>query len=103
MGYDKIEVERSAEFVDWLNDLADHEAYARIEKRLLRLAGGNMGDWKALGDGVCELRIDAGPGYRIYFSRWGRRLVLLLCGGDKSTQRADIEAARRIRRAYPWQ
>src|SRR5688572_7004385 len=103
MGYDAIEVVRSAEFVDWLIALDDAIAVARIHKRLERLRSGNLGDWKSLGDGVCELRVDSGPGYRVYFSRHGRSIVILLCAGDKSTQRADIELARRIRRLYPWQ
>ena len=103
MGYDEIEVVRSVEFEAWLDDLSDFPGHARIQKRLLRMQRGNLGDWKSVGEGVCELRVDSGPGYRIYFSRCGPRIVVLLCGGDKSSQRSDIEAARRIRREYPWQ
>ena len=102
MGYDAVEVERSAEFVEWLLALPDSAGRVAIERRLQRMVIGNIGDYRGVGDGICELRIHQGPGYRVYFSRCGRRLVVLLCGGDKSTQRSDIERARRIRRSYPW-
>lgn len=80
-------------FDDWVTELRDRQAVARIEKRLIRLRGGNPGDYKAVGAGVYELRIDYGPGYRIYFAFSEQQVVLLLCGGDKTTQTADIERA----------
>jgi putative addiction module killer protein len=103
MGYDAIELIRSEPFDQWLHELRDSRAVALINKRLQRLRGGNVGDWKSVGDGVFELRVDTGPGYRIYFCRHGHRVVLLLCAGDKAGQRADIAFARGIRRSYPWQ
>jgi putative addiction module killer protein len=78
---------------DWLRSLPDASARARILVRLNRLAAGNFGDCKSVGSGVSELRIDYGPGYRVYFSRVGRSIVLLLCGGDKRRQSADIARA----------
>lgn len=78
---------------DWLASLRDLRARARIETRFARLALGNFGDSKSLRDGVHELRIDIGPGYRIYYARHGHMIVLLLCGGDKRTQETDINRA----------
>jgi putative addiction module killer protein len=78
---------------DWLDGLKDKRAWARINKRIERLAVGNFGDCKPLREGVSELRIDYGPGYRIYFGRIGRSVILLLCGGDKRKQSADIARA----------
>lgn len=80
-------------FGKWLNDLADDRTRAKIAARVLRLAAGNFGDCKRLRGGVRELRIDWGPGYRVYFAMDGRSIVLLLCGGDKRRQSADIERA----------
>lgn len=80
-------------FKDWLDGLRDERAQARIAARLDRLQAGQFGDWKSVGAGVYELRIDYGPGYRIYFAQVGKTLVLLLCGGDKRTQTSDIEKA----------
>ena len=80
-------------YVDWLSNLADKQAKARILVRVNRIAAGNFGDCKPLRDGVQELRIDHGPGYRVYLSRQGSKLVLLLCGGDKSDQSRDINRA----------
>jgi putative addiction module killer protein len=77
----------------WLASLRDVRARARILTRIDRLTAGNFGDCKPLRDGVSELRIDHGPGYRLYYSRVGKVVVLLLCGGDKRTQNADIERA----------
>ena len=85
-------------FQDWLESLRDRQAQARIAVRLARLSAGNLGDCKPVGDGVWELRLDWGPGYRVYYARAGDVLILLLCGGDKRTQQKDIEQAR----AY-WQ
>lgn len=80
-------------FNDWLEALRDTQARARIDVRLNRLANGLAGDAKVVGQGVTELRIDWGPGYRVYFARDGAAVVLLLCGGDKRTQKKDIEHA----------
>ena len=81
-------------FREWLEALRDREARARIRVRINRLRQGNFGDCKALGRGVSELRIDYGPGYRVYFGRQGEKIVILLCGGDKRTQSGDIERAQ---------
>src|SRR5580692_10211777 len=81
-------------FEEWLNDLNDKRAVARVLARLARVRQGNLGDCKALGDGVSELRVDYGPGYRVYFGQQGRALVVLLCGGDKRTQERDIRLAK---------
>lgn len=80
-------------FTQWLTDLADRQARARILARLERLEVGNFGDSKFIRDGVSELRIDWGPGYRVYFGREGRNVILLLCGGDKRKQGQDIKRA----------
>ena len=80
--------------VEWLQGLNDRQARARIEARLARVAVGNLGDVEPVGEGVLELRIDWGPGYRVYFSRLGNVIVLLLCGGDKRTQQTDIKRAK---------
>ena len=77
----------------WLEALKDLRAKAQIQARMVRVAAGNFGDCKPLRDGVQELRIDYGPGYRVYLSRQGPILVLLLCGGDKADQSRDIERA----------
>ena len=79
---------------EWIAGLADDSAEARIMARIERLSSGNFGDRKSLGGGLFELRIDIGPGYRIYYSMIGRTCVLLLCGGDKRKQSADIRRAR---------
>lgn len=77
----------------WLAKLADKQAKARVLVRVMRMAGGNFGDCKPVGEGVWELRIDWGPGYRVYYAQAGKKLVLLLTGGDKRKQQADITAA----------
>lgn len=81
-------------FVDWLEGLKDRQARTRIEARLVRVAAGTFGDVEPVGAGVSELRIDWGPGYRVYFARIGQVIVLLLCGGDKRTQQRDINRAK---------
>ena len=81
-------------FREWLEDLRDRSAKARIDARITRLRAGLKGDWKAVGEGVTELRIDYGPGYRLYIGQDGIKLFLLLCVGDKSTQNADIKRAK---------
>ncbi len=80
-------------YAEWLAGLADRTARARVLVRTQRLRGGAFGDCKPLHDGVWELRVDHGPGYRVYYAQAGRKLVLLLVGGDKRSQRADIETA----------
>lgn len=89
-----ISVDGSCPFEAWLNGLRDRPARARIKKRLDRVELGNLGDVKPLGEGVSELRVDYGPGYRIYFAQVGTTIVVLLCGGDKSSQRQDILKAK---------
>ncbi|HTV48172.1 MAG TPA: type II toxin-antitoxin system RelE/ParE family toxin [Phycisphaerae bacterium] len=84
----------------WLDELRDRRAAARIVIRMDRLAEGNFGDWQPLREGVCELRIDYGPGYRVYYAMAGRTCVLLLCGGDKRKQAADIDRAVSYWRDY---
>jgi putative addiction module killer protein len=95
-----MELIRSATFDRWLTGLRDRRALARIAARLDRLAAGNPGDVQPVGDGVSELRIDYGPGYRVYFTRRGPVLVILLCGGDKSSQDRDIRQAKAL--AEEW-
>lgn len=85
------------EFHRWLGSLVDRRAATRIVDRLKRASNGNFGDVKPAGSGVSEMRIDYGPGYRVYFFRRGKELVILLCGGDKKTQRADIALAKRLK------
>ena len=87
-------------FGEWLGELVDVQARARIVARLARLAVGNFGDCKTLREGVSELRVDWGPGYRVYFAMSGRACVLLLCGGDKRKQQADIRRAVEYWRDY---
>lgn len=96
-----IEIVQSETFARWIVRLRDHQAVARINARLRRLTEtGNFGDAKVLRDGVSEMRIDYGPGYRLYFMRRGSVLVVLLAGGDKRTQDADIVRAVEI--AKEW-
>jgi putative addiction module killer protein len=85
------------EFHRWLGSLADRRAMARIVDRIKRAANGNFGDAKPVGSGVSEMRVDYGPGYRVYFFRRGKELVILLCGGDKKSQSADITQAVRMK------
>jgi len=87
-------------FSEWLASLRDIRARAKIRVRLDRVSLGNIGDCHTVGEGVQELRIDYGPGYRIYFGQEGATIVLLLCGGDKSTQSRDIETAKRYWNEY---
>jgi len=81
-------------FEKWLNSLRDKRAQARVAQRMLQVQKGTLGDWKPVGDGVFELRIDVGAGYRVYCGRHGNTLVVLLCGGDKGSQSSDIERAK---------
>lgn len=91
-----ITVRQTGEFAKWLKSLRDERAAAKIAQRIVRLQSGLPGDVKPVGEGVSELRIDWGPGYRLYFARRGLVLVILLCGGDKSTQKADIRRAKQM-------
>jgi putative addiction module killer protein len=91
-----IEVRQTDLFASWLRKLRDEQARARIQIRIRRLSLGNFGDVKPVGEGVSELRIDYGPGYRVYLQRIGSLLVLLLAGGSKKTQDADIAKAKQI-------
>lgn len=91
-----LEFKQTEIFRKWRTRLKDERARATIASRLDRLAFGNAGDVKPVGQGVSELRIDYGPGYRIYFMRRGDTVILLLCGGNKSTQQADIKTAKRL-------
>jgi putative addiction module killer protein len=90
------EVRQTDEFRDWLTRLRDERAKARIGGRIRRMELGNFGDMKSLGRGLMEMRIDYGPGYRVYFSQSGALIVVLLCGGDKRTQQRDIARAREL-------
>jgi putative addiction module killer protein len=93
-----IEIRKTDVFARWLDDLGDLRARARVQARIERLAAGNPGDVKAAGEGISELRIDYGPGYRVYFKRRGRKLIILLTGGDKKSQARDIKKAQRLAR-----
>ena len=95
-----VELIRSATFDRWLTGLQDRREVARIAARLDRLAGGNPGDVQPVGNGVSELRIHYGPGYRVYFLQWGPVLIVLLCGGHKSSQEKDITQAKAL--AAEW-
>lgn len=81
-------------FQEWIQDLRDREAAFRVRARIARLRAGNFGDAKAVGKGVSELRVQYGPGYRVYFARRGETVVALLCGGDKASQSRDVERAQ---------
>jgi len=89
-----VEVRQTAVFGSWIGALRDLRAVARIDARIGRLRLGNFGDVKSVGDGVGELRIDFGPGYRVYFTRQGDKVVVLLCAGDKGSQARDIKLAK---------
>lgn len=83
-----------APFETWLRKLKDRDARARIQSRIARLRLGNLGDCKSVGGSIYELRVDYGPGYRVYFAQVESKIILLLCAGDKRTQQADIKKAR---------
>jgi putative addiction module killer protein len=87
---------QTQEFQDWLDALKDLRAQIRIVARLRLAEAGNLGDWKPVGGEVSEMRVDVGPGYRLYFTRRGNLLIIMLAGGDKSTQSRDIKKAQRI-------
>jgi putative addiction module killer protein len=92
------EVRKTDTYARWLDNLRDIHARARVLARVERLAAGNPGDVKPVGEGISELRIDYGPGYRVYFTMHGREVVILLAGGDKRTQATDIKTALRLAR-----
>jgi putative addiction module killer protein len=87
-------------FNEWLDELDDQNIVARILARLARVRRGNLGDSRSVGEGVFELRVDYGPGYRVYFAQKGQALVILLCGGDKRTQEKDIQRAKQYWHDY---
>ena len=93
-----IEIRKTDVYAKWLDGLLDVRARARILARVERLAAGNPGDVRPVGEGVSELRIDYGPGYRVYYKKYGREVVILLAGGDKRTQASDIKTALRLAR-----
>jgi len=93
-----IEIRKTEVYAKWLDGLLDVRARARILVRVERLAAGNPGDVRPVGEGVSELRIDYGPGYRVYYKKHGREVVILLAGGDKRTQASDIKTALRLAR-----
>jgi putative addiction module killer protein len=100
MGYIEfmIEIRKTEIFAKWIDDLQDLRGRARIQARIERLAMGNPGDVKTVGEGVSEMRIDHGPGYRIYYIKRERTMIILLAGGEKSTQAKDIKTAIRLAR-----
>jgi putative addiction module killer protein len=91
-----IEIRESYDFVEFMRDLRDVNAKVRIAQRIRRLALGNPGDVRAVGQGISELRIDYGPGYRVYYKRQGEILIIVLCAGDKRSQNSDILRAKQI-------
>jgi putative addiction module killer protein len=93
-----IEIRKTEAYARWLDGLRDIRARARVLARIERLATGNPGDVKPVGEGVSELRIDYGPGYRVYFTMHGRTVIILLAGGEKRTQASDIKTALRLAR-----
>ena len=93
-----LQVCKTESFARWLDGLRDVRARARVQVRIERLTAGNAGDVEPVGEGVSELRIDYGPGYRVYFKKQGREVMILLAGGDKRTQSADIKTALRLAR-----
>ena len=93
-----VEVRQTERFARWLEDLRDLRARARVQARIERLIGGNPGDIKPVGSGVSELRINYGPGYRVYFQEKGSTLIILLAGGDKASQPRDINEALSLAR-----
>jgi len=94
------EIFKTSVFDAWMLNLRDRHAAARIQARIDRLAVGNPGDVKPVGSGISEMRIDYGPGYRVYFMKRGAVIIVLLCGGDKATQQADILEAKEL--ASTW-
>ena len=94
-----FEIRKTKTFAKWLDGLRDMRARARVQVRIERLGTGKVGDAKSVGEGVSEMRIDYGPGYRVYFIKRGSEVIVLLAGGDKRTQDADIRTALRLARS----
>jgi len=92
------EIRKTSVFRKWMKKLKDVIAKAHIDRRIDRLSRGNPGDVEPIGEGCSEMKIDYGPGYRVYYRDTGREIIIILCGGDKSTQHEDIEAAKRLAR-----
>ena len=95
-----MKIKQTETFEKWMDGLRDRQAQLRVSARILRLAEGNPGDSKALSGGIVEMKIDYGPGYRVYYTQKGSEIVLLLVGGDKRTQNTDIETAKRLAREW---
>ena len=93
-----VEIRKTELFAKWIDNLRDVQAKARVFVRIERLASGNAGDVKPVGEGISEMRIDYGPGYRVYFTKRGSEVIILLAGGDKSSQSGDIKTALRLAR-----
>jgi len=91
-----LTLRQTEEFQGWLDGLSDRRAQVRIAARLRLAEAGNLGDWKPVGGQVSEMRVDVGPGYRLYFTRKGKVLIVMLAGGDKSTQARDIKRAQKM-------
>lgn len=91
-----IEIKQTETYLKWEHKLKDHKAKAAIAARIFRLANSLLGDVSPVGQGISELRVHYGPGYRVYFKKNGNEIVILLCGGDKSTQSKDIEVAKKL-------
>ena len=98
MGYNEtiIEIRQTEQFIKWFVKLKDKRARAKIAIRIRRVSLGNLGDVKSVGGGISELRIDYGPGYRVYFTQRSRQLIILLGGGDKTSQASDIKKAKQL-------
>ncbi|MCL2066278.1 MAG: type II toxin-antitoxin system RelE/ParE family toxin [Treponema sp.] len=95
-----MKIRKSSVYEKWIRGLRDRQARYRIIARIKRLENGNPGDVKPVGEGISEMRIDYGPGYRVYYKDTGREIIILLCGGDKRTQQEDIAEAKKIARSY---
>ncbi len=93
-----VEIRKTDLFAKWLDNLRDVQAKARVLVRIERLASGNAGDVKPVGEGISEMRIDYGPGYRVYFIKRGSEVIILLAGGDKGSQAGDVKTALRLAR-----
>jgi putative addiction module killer protein len=94
-----VDIRRAEPYIKWFRKLGDTRAKAKIYARIERLAEGNPGDHRFLGE-ICEMRIDYGPGYRVYYKDTGKEIIILLCGGDKTTQQANIDRAREMAQNY---
>lgn len=93
-------LKETSEYSKWLKKLRDLNARVAVLNRLIKVSNGNLGDYKSVGSGVLEFRIDYGPGYRIYFTIQGNEIILLLIGGEKSTQKSDIKLAHILKKEY---